>query len=279
MLVAAAMARPPRHRGGVDAGARLARQCLKGCGDAGARLLRWIDSRIGRAALAVAELIALPGIAAHYHWRKRHIADWTQAELDAGASQLVVLGAGFDGLALGLRRRYPELSVFEIDRACSIEIKRAALRQVGYEAERHSLLACDFGQTNLAEVLRSDSCFDPAARTVIVAEGLLMYLTREQVAALCRDLAAALESPAVLVFTLMQLDCDGVPAFRRQSRLVRGWLARRGEPFRWGSGPERLRDDLHAFGIREIQIADATDSNDADPCPGEWVLRGILQRC
>lgn len=78
MLLAAACVRQARNDRDPDAqqDAALARACLQGCGAAGRRLLRAVDHAFGRLLLRMAETLYLPGIGAHYAWRKRHIRRW-----------------------------------------------------------------------------------------------------------------------------------------------------------------------------------------------------------
>ena len=52
------------------------------------------------------------------------------------------------------------------------------------------LIAEDLGNRRLADVLKANESWDPSAGTVIVAEGLVMYLSLEAVRDLFRQCAA-----------------------------------------------------------------------------------------
>ncbi|HEX5693573.1 MAG TPA: hypothetical protein VFY00_03020, partial [Arenimonas sp.] len=83
--------------------------------------------------------------------------------------------------------------------------------------------------------------------TTIICEGLLMYLPRREAWRALRFLAA-LPRPPRLVFTALDTTLPGGRGFRRPASLVRRWLARQGEPFRWRSCPGQLRTSLAAVG-------------------------------
>ncbi|BAV99897.1 class I SAM-dependent methyltransferase [Lysobacter enzymogenes] len=279
MLLAAAAVRQARRDGdaAVQANARLARACLRGCGAAGRRLLFALDHAPGRWLLAALEAAHLPGIGAHYAWRKRHIRRWALQACADGARQVVVLGAGFDGLSLALLAQSPQLRAFEVERESAVAIKRAALLKVGAEDPRLSLIAADLAQTPAQEALRAAPGFDPAATTVVIAEGVLMYLSPEELQRLLRGLAATLDD-ARLIATAMALRTDATPGFARQRPWVQRWLRRAGEPFRWGASRACLPALLLAAGVRLERVADPDAAADPDPSPGEWVFAGSLLR-
>ncbi|NZA26277.1 class I SAM-dependent methyltransferase [Luteimonas sp. SJ-92] len=261
---------------GQQLSARLARACLEESGAAGRRLLRLLDRRGGRALLRCAQALVLPGIAAHYRWRKRRIRAWVQARTDAGASQLIVLGAGFDALAAGLVRTVPRLRAIEIDLAVHQRAKRRALRRLGLEHSRLGLVEADLRTQALPGLLAGAAGFDRHAPSVVVAEGLLMYLPPPSLQALFGGLAAALSTPATVIATAMETGAGGAPGFRGQRPWLRHWLRRRGEPFLWGCAPAALPASMRGHGLRLDAIADPAPPHDPDPCPGEWLFRATL---
>jgi len=279
MLLAAAAVRQARYYGdaAVQTNARLARACLRGCGAAGRRLLFALDHAPGRWLLAALEAAYLPGLGAHYAWRKRHIRRWASQACADGARQAVLLGAGFDGLALALLAQAPQLRAFELEREGAVAIKRAALREIGADDPRLSLIAVDLAQTSASAALRAAPGFDPAAATVVIAEGVLMYLSADELQRLLRGLAATLDD-ARLIATAMALRADATPGFARQRPWVARWLRRAGEPFRWGATREGLDAALRAAAVELQCVADPQASADPDPSPGEWVFAGALMR-
>ncbi|NUO74804.1 MAG: SAM-dependent methyltransferase [Lysobacter sp.] len=269
MLVAAATVQ--RASTDIDRqDATIARACLRRGGRAGTILLRLIDHALGRAGLALLERLLLPGLRAHYAWRKRRIADWAQRACEQGIAQVVMIGAGYDGLGCALAQRHPQLHVYELDRPASIAIKREALNKVCLHPSRLRLLAVDLAHTDAIAALRDCADFDAERPTLCIAEGVLMYLDPARAQALLQQLAQALADPT-LIATVMESQATR-PGFRREHRWVRAWLQRRGEPFRWGCAGDELPQRLRACGWKLQTLADPEDRLDPDPSPGEWLF-------
>ena len=119
----------------------------------------------------------------------------------------------------------------------------------------------DLSATTFDNEALTKSSFDPTRRTMWIAEGLLMYLTRENVSSLVRTFKRLSAPGSQFVFTFMEKQGNGRIRFDSQSKLVDRWLCRRGEPFLWGTtrsefvdlvGPWRVarffdHDDLRAL--------------------------------
>lgn len=274
LLAAAALLDPPRDAR-EHLAARIGDAVLHASQD---RPWRWLHRctrhPIGRAALRAAERVALPGLCAHYRWRKRHIGAWAEALVQDGIEQVLVLGAGFDALGAHLAMRHPRLRVLETDRAATMARKRDALARidVGPPTLQHVDALLDGAQA----LSRTLSLLDRDLRTLVIAEGLLMYVPRDAVIALFRTLAAHFAQPPILVGTAMQLH-DGEPGFVHQGHIVRHWLQRRGEPFRWGIDAAAPAASLAALGLDVEAIADPDASENPDPAPGECVFRARVR--
>ncbi|ROU06198.1 class I SAM-dependent methyltransferase [Lysobacter enzymogenes] len=284
MLLAAAAVRQARSDAdpsdtdpAVSRNAALARACLQGCGRPGARLLWAVDHAPGRVLLAALETLYLPGIGAHYAWRKRRIRRWALRACGDGARQLLVLGAGFDGLSLFLLERIPGLRAFEIERESTVAIKREALRRLGVREPRLGLVAADLSVVAVEALLPDIPRFDPRLPTLVVAEGVLMYLDPPELQRLLRGLAQTLPG-AGLIATAMAPAAAGAPGFARQRSWVRRWLQRAGEPFRWAQTRDGLAATLAAASVRLERIADPDEAADPDPSPGEWLFAGEFAR-
>lgn len=277
MLLAGAAVRQARDDADPAAqrNAAVARACLQRCGSAGAALSLALAHAPGRWLLGALERLSVPAIGAHYAWRKRRIRQWALRACADGARQAIVLGAGFDALSLTLLAQAPELRAFEIERAPTLAIKRAALQALGLDDPRLSLVAADLGTATPQALADALAGFDPQCPTVIVAEGVLMYLDPEQVGRLLRALAR-LAPGAQLIATAMQRAGAAAPGFLRQRAWVNAWLARAGEPFRWGESRDGLRVRLGAAGLNSLRLADPDDPADPDPAPGEWLFAGRL---
>lgn len=200
-----------------------------------------------RSMLAWAERTLLPGQTTHVVLRKRVLDDEARAALEAGATQVLVVGAGFDTLALRLSRAYPAARFVEIDHPATQSLKRHALEQLDPPPNLR-LHPADLAATPLPEVL-DELSWDRRARSVAVAEGVLMYLGEHEVADFLRGLASVLGSGSRLMGTFMVPDEQGRPQMGRMGRLSRASLRAVGEPLRWATTPEDLDALLHEAGF------------------------------
>ena len=94
-----------------------------------------------------------------------------------GATQLVILGAGYDGRAW----RMPELAgvkVFEVDHPATQGDKRAHLTELPPATATVSFVPIDFKQESVGTVL-DRAGHDRSSPTCWIWEGVVMYLTRD----------------------------------------------------------------------------------------------------
>ena len=95
----------------------------------------------------------------------------------AGATQLVILGAGYDGRAW----RLPELEgvrVFEVDHPATQGEKRAHLSELPPASGIVTFVPMDFERDSLGAVL-ARAGHDASSPTCWIWEGVVMYLTRQ----------------------------------------------------------------------------------------------------
>jgi O-methyltransferase involved in polyketide biosynthesis len=92
---------------------------------------RWLRascrSSAARAAWRLLERATHPGIVRHWMMRKRWIESRVRAAIAAGATQVVVLGAGLDPLGVRLAVERPDLRVVEIDQPSTMAVKRSVV--------------------------------------------------------------------------------------------------------------------------------------------------------
>ncbi|WP_329577797.1 SAM-dependent methyltransferase [Kitasatospora sp. NBC_01250] len=131
-------------------------------------------------------------LAHHLVIRTRFFDDYLTAAGRAGCTQVVVPAAGLDTRAF--RLDWPAgTKVFELDMPAVLGFKERVLAEQGAQAP--------VARTTIAVDLREDwagplveAGFDPAARTVWLVEGLLVYLGAEEAAALL-DTIDSLSAP------------------------------------------------------------------------------------
>jgi len=177
------------------------------------------------------ERITIPGILLHYALRKKCIAGLVRSALINGATQVVIIGAGFDPLSFELHQEFPSAQFWEIDHPATQRHKRSALSKI--DAGRLHFVAMDLSAITLGREALIKTGFESTLRSVWIAEGLLMYLTPDAVSSLMRTLKSLSAPGSRLVFTFMEKQSDGRIRFDSQSKLVDWWLRRHGEPFVW----------------------------------------------
>ena len=219
------------------------------------RLAGLLRKGLFRATCHLLERATLPGTCLHFALRKRALRVHARAAMAAGCRQVVVLGAGLDTLCMELLADYPALCCIEIDHPASQAVKR---RAAGAGGRGVHYLGADLAQQPLAPLLASCPAFRAGVPTLFVAEGLLMYVPLDAVAALFGQMAVA--APACsAAFTWLEPQADGRPNFSRPSALVDGWLKLRGEPFLSGVARGELAGFLRAAGFVLDGVSDSVD--------------------
>jgi len=191
----------------------------------------------------------VPGQWLHLLLRKRFVEDEVEAAIAAGAEQLLMVGAGFDTLTLRLAPRHPALRLIELDHPGTQAVKRRALASTGVPPNL-DLVAADLARTSLDAALGGAALWRRGAPSIVVAEGLLMYLTEADVGRFLDQVVAQVAPQSALLFTYVHRRDDGGFDFGPISGFAT-WLHRlSGEPFLWGVRPGDLEPFLAAHGLR-----------------------------
>jgi methyltransferase (TIGR00027 family) len=162
------------------------------------------------------------------------------------APQLVILGAGLDGRAW----RMPELSqavVFEVDHPDTQRDKRARTAALTSQAREVRFLAVDFARDSLDAALTTAG-HDPSVPTMWVWEGVVMYLTPEDVAATL----AVIEQRSAAGSRVSIVYAKPAPMLHVVGLIVRLL----GEPFRSAYTPDQMAALLTRHHFRVLDDAD-----------------------
>jgi methyltransferase (TIGR00027 family) len=218
----------------VDATATL----LVESGAVGATAVRW--SRSPRmVSVYMAFDWMMPGQFEAFGHRRLFCERQVRDAIGAGASQVLVLGAGYDTMGWRLAPEFPGVDFFEIDHPATALLKAKGIDAMGQRSNLH-LIAEDLGKRQLVDVLHANDVWNPKAPTVIVAEGLLMYLPPEAVGALFDQCAAITGAGSRIAFTYVGTRADGRPDAGPWTRLVLWIFKVGGEPWLWSIRPEEL---------------------------------------
>ena len=221
-------------------------------------LLNAMCAKWFRPAVSALERMILPGIQLHYVLRKLYLEEITRRALRAGFRQIVALGAGFDTLALRLCEEFPQAHFIEIDHPTTQQIKRGCIEKHYPPKQNLLFLPLDFNRQSLAgKLTQCDRC-ESSENTLLIAEGLLMYLALSEVDEIFSFIRHHSGPRSLFAFTFMEQQEDGRIAFSNSSRMIDAWLRFRGETFKWGIRRDRLSDYLAArgFALRDIAAPD-----------------------
>ncbi|SEE44167.1 methyltransferase, TIGR00027 family [Streptomyces sp. 2131.1] len=186
--------------------------------------------------------------------RTKFLDDLLQQASESGVRQVVLLGAGMDSRAF--RMNWPEgTRLFEVDTAAPLGFKASVLRQ------ERAVARCE--RITVAVDLREDwpgalaaAGHDPAAPTVWIAEGLLIYLPQDAVELLLARISALSTAGSWLGLTLgsrgviERFGADAVPGSAASMWVSEmpddpvGWLSGHG----WKADSHTVRERAAAYG-------------------------------
>src|SRR5579862_6683337 len=164
--------------------------------------------------------------------RARCIDELMQRAVRNGATQLVILGAGFDTRAHRFGELLKEVAVFEIDYGATQEYKKKRVETaLGGPPTNLTYVPIDFAREGLGDVLRRAG-FDSRRKTYYICEGVSMYVPEEGMKETLRAIAA--ESAPGSVLLLEYLNRGGLELLRKYpAGMVRNAIDW-GEPFVFG---------------------------------------------
>jgi methyltransferase (TIGR00027 family) len=159
------------------------------------------------------------------------------------SAQVVILGAGLDGRAW----RMPELAnatVFEVDHPDTQREKRARIGSLRQEAREVTFVSVDFTRDDLGACLAAAG-HDPTQPTTWIWEGVVMYLTPQEVEATLRVIRARSARRSRLIVVYLAPGGWVVP-------IVALIVRRLGEPLRSRYSASQMRALLarHDFEVR-----------------------------
>ncbi len=157
--------------------------------------------------------------------RTRFIDEALERAISGGATQVAILGAGFDSHAYRCQDLLAHVRVFEVDRPATQALKRQRVIEVlGGPPANLTYVAIDFEHDDLAAVLARHG-YDQAQRTFFILEGVTMYVPEEALRGTLRFVAAHPPGSGIvfdfvyraMVDMLARLDITKIPEAMRPS--------------------------------------------------------------
>ena len=185
--------------------------------------------------------------------RTRFIDDALARAIAGGATQVLILGAGFDSHAYRCQQLLAGVNVFEVDRQAMQALKKQRVNEVlGGPPPNLTYVAIDFQQERLEDVLPRCG-YDLAQPTFFILEGVTMYLPEDAVRRTLRFVAAHPAGSSIafdfttdaVVELLARTEIANVPALLRPA-VERNRKMTKDEPwvfgFPWRGEREFLRE-------------------------------------
>ena len=172
--------------------------------------------------------------------------------LSRQVTQIVVIGAGYDGRAL--RYRAPGVRWWEIDRPPTQNDKRARLARLGVAIDHVTFLGVDLAEGRLATGLVGTG-FDPDAAALYSAEGLVSYIDADTLRVVLGELRS-LAAPGTRFALSLRRSGTG-PAERAR---LDATVAALGEPAVGAVTAENADVVLSECGWRPVQLSGRASS-------------------
>jgi methyltransferase (TIGR00027 family) len=135
--------------------------------------------------------------------RTRFIDELMERAVRDGATQLVILGAGFDTRAHRFAELLKDVAIFEVDYCTTQEYKKRRVEAaLGGAPSNVTYTPIDFARENLGKVLRRAG-FQPSHKTYYICEGVSMYVPEEGLNETLRVIAAESAPGSALLLEYM----------------------------------------------------------------------------
>lgn len=168
------------------------------------------------------------------------------------SAQVVVVAAGYDTLAVRLCKEYRKVDFWEVDHPATSRVKARvwttgkATTLLGEQPGNISHTKADLTKVHLDQVLKLDKNYDPNAPTIMIIEGLSMYLTEAQMRGLLKDVESSITEGGSVVFDFFswnegkqEVDVGYLfPALHKYG------LTGAAEPWVWGLDPKKIKHFL-----------------------------------
>lgn len=202
--------------------------------------------------------VVAPGGYAFAIARTRHFDEALLNAVRAGASQVVILGAGYDSRAMRFAAELAGSRVFELDHPGTQARKKDLLARQGKTLpDNTTLIGIDFARQSLADALSAAGfAFDKPA--VFLWEGVSYYLPARAVEAVLAFVAQCAPGSSIVFDYAIASFVDGDTSTYGGKETAR-WLKRIGEPFLFGLEPVRAPDYLLRLGLRPVSHLNPAD--------------------
>jgi methyltransferase (TIGR00027 family) len=189
--------------------------------------------------------------------RARFIEDVVAEEAGRGVSQYVILGAGLDTFAQRKPGNASHLKVFEVDQPGPQAWKRLRLIELGLGvSDWLRLVPVDFEAGDIWWQQLTAAGFDAGQPAVVASSGVSMYLTKDAIMAMLRQVAALAPGSTLAMTFLVPLEIAD-PEARPGLELAAKGARASGTPFISFFTPTEMLALAREAGFREARHVSA----------------------
>ena len=182
--------------------------------------------------------------------RARFTEDCLLAAIENGVGQYVILGSGYDTFAL----RHPghDVTIYEIDLASTIALKRERARAAGLELpDSLHLIPIDFEKDDLADRLTAHG-FEPGRRSFFNWLGVTYYLSRDAIQDTLDKVSGITCPGSEIVFDYLA-EANSIPEEERSLAIrMKNYVGKLGEPMITSFDPARVGTDFNIDGHWDV---------------------------
>jgi methyltransferase (TIGR00027 family) len=184
--------------------------------------------------------------------RTKHIETLLRKELEAGVTQVVIMGAGYDTRGYRFYKDFPEVKFFEVDLpAMSADKQKRMKTKLAGMPNNVTYAPIDFDTQELGKVLASVG-WKKDQKTFFIWEGVIEYLEAPAVEGTLQFIAGNAAPGSSVVFdycppTVVDGTYKEDPYAARMTRFV----ASIGEPFKFGIDPDKSSSFLKKQGLKQ----------------------------
>ena len=190
----------------------------------------------------------MPEVVVRHRWAE----DMVEKAISDGVKQVVILGAGYDSLALRRRDLMARIRLWEIDQAATQHEKMRRMRKQGLASHHNvSHVPANLEQTPLHEVLCGTD-LDMTAPAVFVWLGVSYYLTADATRNTLESIAGHMPQDTLVCMDYL-VDEEHTAADWHDLRAgVAAFVAKRGEPWVSAHNPQVMPDFLRQCGFGDV---------------------------
>lgn len=191
---------------------------------------------------------------------KNNIHPEQQQQQQSFKKQVLILGAGYDTLALRLTREYPQVRFWEIDHPATGYFKDRLWKTKKLQQKHGALLVGSNGEKppNLfhahvdliqrgeisQKMLSIGPTYNPNLPTIVVMEGLISYFSQDQIRLVFDQVAKVVGPGSVVAFSTASsiVNKQGQVDFGWFSPFAAAWVRSKGEPWLLGLHPDKMKE-------------------------------------